>query len=126
MLRRDQVVGDRVFLFQAKTGVPVYCPIPAWVVAALNDASRTNHVYHFWTGESKPKSAVGNWQRSLRSCSGWPASKTDTLTDSGTPLRSTCCLRECPWNVFQYCWDTGAFALQRSTTPLGCGPGRSS
>ena len=65
-LRRDQVEEDCVFLYTAKTGVPVRVPIPDFVVAALEMAPRTSKDHYFWTGTSKKKSAVGDWQRSLR------------------------------------------------------------
>lgn len=66
MLERARLTGGKLFLYTAKTGVPVYCPVPDFVVNALEDAPNTNSRYFFWTGESKPKSAVGDWQRSLR------------------------------------------------------------
>jgi integrase/recombinase XerD len=64
-LARDQLRKDKLFLYTAKTGTPVYCPLPPIAVSALNAIS-SNAKYFFWTGRSKPKSVVGNWQRSLR------------------------------------------------------------
>jgi len=64
-LPREHVAGNKLFLYTAKTGVPVWCPLPQFVIDALDlcpGAAR----YFFWSGESKPKSAVGDWQRSLR------------------------------------------------------------
>jgi site-specific recombinase XerD len=55
-----------LFLHTAKTGVPVKLPLPSTVVEALSNVVGTSSQYFFWTGESKPKSAVGDWQRSLR------------------------------------------------------------
>jgi integrase len=55
-----------LFLHTAKTGVPVKLPLPSTVVEALSGVVGTSSQYFFWTGESKPKSAVGDWQRSLR------------------------------------------------------------
>ena len=52
--------------YTAKTGTPVYCPLPDSVVRALESSARTSPRYFFWTGISKPKSAVGDWQRSLQ------------------------------------------------------------
>ncbi len=48
----------------AKTGTAVYCPLPPFVVKALDAIPAST--YFFWTGLSKPKSAVGDWQRSLK------------------------------------------------------------
>ena len=42
----------------------MYCPLPPVVMNALN--AIPDCTYYFWTGLSKPKSAVGNWQRSLK------------------------------------------------------------
>jgi len=63
-LPRNRVQGDKLFLFTAKTGTPVYCPLPPVVMNALN--AIPDSTYYFWTGLSKPKSAVGDWQRSLK------------------------------------------------------------
>ncbi len=63
-LPRKRVQGDKLFLFTAKTGTPVYCPLPPIVMNALN--AIPDSTYYFWTGLSKPKSAVGDWQRSLK------------------------------------------------------------
>jgi integrase len=63
-LARNRVQSDKLFLFTAKTGTPVYCPLPPVVMNALN--AIPDSAYYFWTGASKPKSAVGDWQRSLK------------------------------------------------------------
>jgi integrase len=64
-LRKDHIQNSRLFLRTAKTGTDVFCPLPPAVVRALNDIHSTGD-YFFWTGESKPKSAVGDYQRALR------------------------------------------------------------
>lgn len=56
--------GNRVFLYQAKTGQPVYVPIPPFVVKAL-EALRPLGETPFWSGRGKIKSAVTHWQRAL-------------------------------------------------------------
>ena len=63
-LPRDRIVKGKLFLRTAKTGTPVYLPLPDFVVNAL-DAIPRRGPYYFWTGESKPKSVVGNYQRAL-------------------------------------------------------------
>ncbi len=65
-ISKERVVDDKLFLCTAKTGTQVYCPLPNSVIEALEAISQTNRRYFFWSGESKPKSAVGNWQRSLK------------------------------------------------------------
>ena len=63
-LSRNRIQNDKLFLYTAKTGTAVYCPLPPFVVDALN--AIPGSTYFFWTGLSKPKSAVGDWQRSLK------------------------------------------------------------
>lgn len=65
-LSRDRITDGKLFLYTAKTGTAVYCPLPAAVTQALNAIPTTSARFYFWTGESEPKSAVGDWQRSLR------------------------------------------------------------
>ena len=63
---KPQPVGDRVFLYTQKTGVPVSVKLPAFVVEALNAMPKVSSRYFFWTGEGKKETAAGNWRRSLR------------------------------------------------------------
>jgi integrase/recombinase XerD len=65
--QRDRLIGSKLFLYQAKTGTPVYCPLPPVVVEALNALEGPNPKFFFWTGNGKRKSAVADAQRSLRS-----------------------------------------------------------
>jgi integrase len=66
-LRRDRIQKDKLFLYTAKTGTAVWCPLPKQVVEALHAIPLpADAQYFFWTGESQPKSCVGDWQRSLR------------------------------------------------------------
>lgn len=62
-LNQDRIADGKLFLRQAKTNVAVWVPLPPFVVDALD---RIPGQYPFWTGESNPKSCVGNWQRALR------------------------------------------------------------
>jgi len=63
-LRCDAVRGARLFLFTAKTGVDVFCPLPHQVVEALA-ALPPKGQWYFWNGRSKPKSIVGVFQKAL-------------------------------------------------------------
>ena len=63
---RARRVDGKLFLYQAKTGTPVYCPVPPVVVEALNDLNESNPNYFFWSGNGNPKSAVADAQRSFR------------------------------------------------------------
>ena len=62
-LRRDSVHGNKIRLRTAKTGTPVYVPIPDEVVEALKKLPETRE-YYFWSGNAL-RSAVGNWSRYL-------------------------------------------------------------
>jgi integrase/recombinase XerD len=65
-LRRDRIVNGKLLLRTAKTGTLVYIPLPDFVVYELEVARGTNPEFFFWSGEGKPKSCVGDWQRSLK------------------------------------------------------------
>ena len=65
-LRRDQLINGKLLLFTAKTGTPVYCPLPGFVVTELEMVRSSSLQHFFWSGEGKPKSCVGDWRRSLR------------------------------------------------------------
>ncbi|HEV2233308.1 MAG TPA: site-specific integrase [Terriglobia bacterium] len=65
-LERSKVTADKLFLYTAKTGTSVYCPLPDFLVIALAAIPRVSEKHFFWTGESKLESATGDWQRSLK------------------------------------------------------------
>jgi hypothetical protein len=68
-LAKDRVTEDgRLFLHtQHKTRVPVYVPLPPFVVAALRDLHQLfpERPYYFWTGSGKFETAVKSWKRTL-------------------------------------------------------------
>jgi integrase len=64
-LRKDSIKNGKLFLRTAKTGTDVFCPLPPVVLDAL-EAINTKGDHYFWTGTSKPKSTVGNYQRALK------------------------------------------------------------
>jgi integrase/recombinase XerD len=68
-LERTRLINDNLLLYQAKTGTPVYVPLPPQVADALRtvpEGARPNPRYFFWSGNGLPKSAVADWQRSFR------------------------------------------------------------
>ena len=68
-LERTRLINDNLLLYQAKTGTPVYVPLPPQVADALRtlpDGVRPNPRYFVWSGNGLPKSAVADWQRSFR------------------------------------------------------------
>jgi integrase len=66
MLERKRITGDKLFLYTAKTGTPVSCPLQDFVLNALEAAPKVSERYFFWTGESRLASATGDWQRALK------------------------------------------------------------
>jgi site-specific recombinase XerD len=65
-LSRDRISGDKLFLYTAKAGTPVYLPLAPLVLDALEAAANPTGSYYFWTGESKPKTAISHWQCELK------------------------------------------------------------
>jgi integrase/recombinase XerD len=65
-LRRDRIVHGKVRLRTQKTGTEVCCPLPRTLITELENVRGTSQGHFFWTGKSKPKSAIGNWQRALK------------------------------------------------------------
>lgn len=68
-LERTRLVGDNVLLYQAKTGTPVFVPLPPRLAEELRNVPqglKANPRYFFWSGNGDPKSVVADWQRSYR------------------------------------------------------------
>jgi integrase/recombinase XerD len=66
-LTPSQIQDGRLFLYQQKTKVPVYVPLPPIVISALSKLSLTGG-YYFWRkqGNSKLETATGNARRAFR------------------------------------------------------------
>jgi integrase/recombinase XerD len=62
-LAREHLVDDKLFLYQQKTGLPVYCPLPPSVVEKLNAVENDNGRFFFYDGKSQPQSMVKSWDR---------------------------------------------------------------
>jgi len=65
-LRRDCIEDGKLRLRTEKTGTVVCCPLPPSLIEKLRRVRCSCNQYFFWTGTSKPKSAVGNFQRALK------------------------------------------------------------
>jgi integrase/recombinase XerD len=68
-LEKTRLIGDNLMLYQAKTGTPVYVPLPKYVSEAVRcvpPGPKPNPRYYFWSGNGHPKSVVADWQRSYR------------------------------------------------------------
>lgn len=46
----ERLNGEKLLLYRQKTGVPVYCPLPDFVVSTLEAIPPTSERYFFWTG----------------------------------------------------------------------------
>lgn len=64
-LGRDRIVNGKLLLYMQKTGMPVFVPLPPFVLDALNRVPPPSTAYFFWTGEGMPESTVGHWQYTL-------------------------------------------------------------
>jgi integrase/recombinase XerD len=62
----DRIDGNRLFLYTAKTGTPVYTVLPDFLVKALEATPRTTGRYYFWTGAGKLSTAVRLWDMRLK------------------------------------------------------------
>jgi integrase/recombinase XerD len=67
-LETARLLGDNLLLYTAKTGTPVFVPVPGFVAAALRAqaAKNSNPRYFFWAGRGKVRSGVSSWQRALQ------------------------------------------------------------
>lgn len=65
-LRRERIRDGKLLLYMQKTGVPVFVPLPPYVIAALDETPNVHPSYFFWSGNGLPKTTVADWQRSLR------------------------------------------------------------
>jgi integrase/recombinase XerD len=105
-LERQRLGQDgRLFLYRAKTGVPVYVPLPDDLVKMMHALPNSNPRYFFWSGNGDPETAKKAWQRTLRHLFKEFAKIT---TPDGTPKR-------CHPHMFR---DTFAVELLLSGVPI--------
>jgi integrase/recombinase XerD len=64
-LKPERLKENKLLLYTAKTGTPVYIPLPPTVVEALKAIDK-GQPWYFWTGNGKPVTAVAHWQRALQ------------------------------------------------------------
>ncbi len=60
------VEDEKLLIPTQKTGKPVVLPLPPEVAQTIRAMIKPNTQYLFWTGNGLAKSAVADWQRSLR------------------------------------------------------------
>lgn len=65
-LERQRIDADgNLFLYRAKTGVPVYVPLPPDVFELLQSLPNNNPRYFFWSGNGDPETIKRGWTRTL-------------------------------------------------------------
>ena len=80
---------NKLLLYQAKTGIPVFVPLPPHVADLLRSIPpglKPNPNYFFWSGNGLPKTFVANWQRAYRRL----FKVADLRKPDGTPKRCHC------------------------------------
>lgn len=88
----DSLRGNRLKLYQAKTGEPVSVLIPPDVAKALLAVPHRNPKYFFWSGASKVTTVTGFWREriALPTSSSWQRLRVATATGSATRSPSPC------------------------------------
>jgi integrase/recombinase XerD len=61
----ESLKGNRLKLYQAKTGEPVSLLLPQHVADALQSTPHSNPKFFFWTGESKLETVTGFWRERI-------------------------------------------------------------
>jgi integrase len=65
-LERPRIdTNGNLFLYRAKTGVPVYVPLPPFVHELLLSLPSQNPRYLFWSGNGDPETCKRGWTRAL-------------------------------------------------------------
>lgn len=65
-LTTDQLDGAKLFLYTAKTRVPVYTLLPDFVLRALEATPRVTETRFFWSGQGKREHVVCDWQGKIK------------------------------------------------------------
>ncbi len=84
-----RLVENKLMLYQAKTGTPVFVPLPPHVANLLRSIPpglKPNPNYFFWSGNGLPKTFVANWQRAYRRL----FKVANLCKPDGTPKRCHC------------------------------------
>ena len=124
-LERSRISGDKLFLYTAKTGTPVYVPLPGFVMMALEAVPKISEQYFFWPANRRGRAQRVTGNGRSREYSRKQKSPMVTPTASATLSRSGFCRLAYQWTGFRSCSDTAASRSLRSTTRHGCGLGRS-
>jgi integrase len=88
-LECGRLIDNKLMLYQAKTGTPVFVPLPPHVADLLRSIPaglKPNPNYFFWSGNGLPKTFVANWQRAYRRL----FKVADLCKPDGAPKRCHC------------------------------------
>lgn len=64
-LNVDKIKDGKVMLYTAKTGTPVWLPLPPRLISALATIRPNSAGYYFWSGTSNSHAAFNSWNRKL-------------------------------------------------------------
>lgn len=62
-LRRERIKDGKLFPYTAKTGTPVWVPLPGIALDALQAFRPANDTYFLWSGDSSPDTVAKLWMR---------------------------------------------------------------
>lgn len=65
-LTTGRIDGKKLFLYTAKTGVPVYTILPESIARALEATPRVTDTRFFWSGNGKRETAVCDYQGKIK------------------------------------------------------------
>jgi integrase/recombinase XerD len=65
-LEPHRIKDGKLFVWTAKAGTPVYCPLPQFVQTALEAIHEPGTKHYFWSGRGKLKTAITDWQEKLQ------------------------------------------------------------
>jgi integrase len=121
----DRVTNNRLFLYTAKTGTPVYTVLPDFVERALDATPKMTERYYFWTGVGKLSTTVRMWDMRLKRIFDQAKLARGHAQRFRTPSPLSCCFRASRWSVSLCCSGIRASRLPRGTMRLGFVRGRS-
>lgn len=64
-LTSERINDNRLFIYTAKTGVPVNTILPDFVLKALEATPRVTGRHFFWNGTDRLETIVGSWRKRL-------------------------------------------------------------